>query len=90
MIKTVNLSRHEFLIVWMWLTLCGINQLLPFVLPIVPSGLGSLLGYLNRAYGNLPIYVQENGMSFLTTINLQASVLQPGHDHKTYKHLCYN
>ncbi|XXG54092.1 hypothetical protein AAC387_Pa03g2060 [Persea americana] len=38
------------------------GQLLPFVLPIVPSGLESLLGYLNRAYGNLPIYVQENGL----------------------------
>lgn len=42
--------------------------------PYVPSGLESLLGYMNRAYGNPPVYVQENGKSFLTSINLRASV----------------
>ena len=40
-------------------TLCGINQLLPFTPHIVSSGLESLLGYMNRAYGNPPVYVQE-------------------------------
>jgi len=37
------------------------GQLLPFSLPVIPSGLRSLLDYLDRAYGNPPLYVQENG-----------------------------
>lgn len=29
--------------------------------PVIPSGLYELLEYLKQAYGNLPIYIQENG-----------------------------
>ncbi|XP_058083767.1 beta-glucosidase 22-like isoform X3 [Magnolia sinica] len=37
------------------------GQILPIKMPVVPSGLQSLLEYYKNDYGNLPIYVQENG-----------------------------
>ncbi|XP_060178698.1 beta-glucosidase 11-like [Lycium barbarum] len=33
--------------------------------PVIPSGLYELLEYLKEAYGNLPIYIQENGQKSL-------------------------
>ncbi|XP_049408471.1 beta-glucosidase 11-like [Solanum stenotomum] len=33
--------------------------------PVMPSGLYELLEYLKEAYGNLPIYIQENGQKTL-------------------------
>ncbi|OEL22567.1 Beta-glucosidase 5 [Dichanthelium oligosanthes] len=43
------------------ITLC--NQHAPTSVPADPKGLQLLVEYLNEAYGNLPIYIQETGKS---------------------------
>jgi hypothetical protein len=38
-------------------------QQAPTSIPADPKGLQLLVEYLNEAYGNLPVYIQETGMS---------------------------
>ncbi|XP_058083751.1 cyanidin 3-O-glucoside 7-O-glucosyltransferase (acyl-glucose)-like isoform X2 [Magnolia sinica] len=39
------------------------NQILPFNLPAVPSGLQDFLEHVKNEYGNPPIYIHENGFA---------------------------
>ncbi|KAF3795776.1 Cyanidin 3-O-glucoside 7-O-glucosyltransferase [Nymphaea thermarum] len=41
----------------------------PFVIPIAPSGIERMLEYIQKTYGNPPIYVHENGRG--TSLNVK-------------------
>ncbi|CAD5167807.1 unnamed protein product [Musa acuminata subsp. malaccensis] len=52
-----------------WLTyMCGVylSQLIPADVPIDPDGLQHMLEYIRDAYGNPPVYIEENGYGYGT------------------------
>jgi beta-glucosidase/6-phospho-beta-glucosidase/beta-galactosidase len=49
-------------------------QVVPSSSPSDPEGLQFVLQYLSEAYGDLPIYVQENGKSNMISLFLNVLV----------------
>ena len=48
-----------------------LSQLVPTDIPFDPAGLQHLLEYIRDAYGNPPVYIEENGhCCFASTLEL--------------------